>query len=274
MTLFTADKEKCKRDGICAAVCPIQIIEIRDESPVPTPVEGADTMCIECGHCVAVCPHGAMSHRSMSPDQCPEIVSELQPNAEQTEQFLRARRSIRTFRDKPVEKEILAKLVDLARYAPSGMNRQPVEWLVIRDKNEVREMAGMVVDWMRFLLNDKPDLAGAMGMDRIVDAWESGEDRILRGAPHLIVSHTDQADISASQSNTIAMTYLELAAQTFGVGACWAGYFLGASNTWPPLKKKLGLPDGNGCFGAMMVGYPKFEYKRLPLRKEPRITWR
>jgi nitroreductase len=58
----------------------------------------------------------------------------------------------------------------------------------------------------------------------------------------------------------IALTYLELAVTSFGLGACWAGYFSAAANMGPPMKKALGLPEEHNSFGAMMVGYPKYKY--------------
>jgi hypothetical protein len=40
------------------------------------------------------------------------------------------------------------------------------------------------------------------------------------------------------------------------------------------MQKALALPEGHQSYGAMMVGYPKFNYHRLPSRKPPPITWR
>jgi hypothetical protein len=40
------------------------------------------------------------------------------------------------------------------------------------------------------------------------------------------------------------------------------------------LQETLALPEEHQSFGAMMVGYPKFEYQRIPMRKEAQITWR
>ncbi|MBI5847008.1 MAG: 4Fe-4S binding protein [Nitrospirae bacterium] len=37
MSLFTIDEKKCKRDGICVAECPIQIIEMKDDKSIPAP---------------------------------------------------------------------------------------------------------------------------------------------------------------------------------------------------------------------------------------------
>jgi nitroreductase len=66
---------------------------------------------------------------------------------------------------------------------------------------------------------------------------------------------------------------LDLAAPSFALGTCWAGFLMMAASHWPPLQNALSLPEGYACFGAMMIGYPKYKYQRLPLRKEPDIMW-
>ena len=88
------------------------------------------------------------------------------------------------------------------------------------------------------------------------------------------VSNAPKDERTAPEACTIALAYLELAAPSFGLGACWAGYFNAAANFWPPMQDALDLPEEHISFGAMMVGYPKFEYQRLPLRNEARILWR
>ncbi len=274
MSLFTVDQEKCKRDGICMAECPMGIIEMKDETSVPTPTDDADGLCINCGHCVAVCPHEALSLKTMTPEQCPPIQKDWLLSPEQAEHFLRARRSVRAYKDKPVDKDTISKLIDLASFAPSGHNLQPVRWLVIYDSDEVQKLAGMVADWMRYMIKEQPDMAAAMHMDRVVGKWDSGFDGICRGAPHVIVAHADKNNPTAPAASTIALTYLELAAQPLGLGACWGGFFNVAATFWPPMQKALGLPEGQANFGAMMIGYPKYKYHRLPLRNETQITWR
>jgi nitroreductase len=108
----------------------------------------------------------------------------------------------------------------------------------------------------------------------LVAAWEAGDDRVLRQAPVLVVAYAPSEYPMAPADCAIALSYLDLAAPSFGLGACWAGFFMLAVANWPPLQQALALPEGHSCFGAMMVGYPKHRYHRLPLRNEAQISWR
>ncbi len=273
MSLLTVDQEKCKQDRICLAVCPAKIIEFKTKEAFPTLINGGEELCIRCGHCVAVCPHGAMSHEIMKSEACTPIKDEWLVGPEQMEHSLRARRSIRVYKKKEVEHALLTRLVNIARFAPSGHNMQPVNWLVIYDRDDVRKMSGFVIEWMRHLIKEESPLAATLHMDRVVAAWEDGIDRICRDAPHVIVAYAPEDNRAAPQACTIALTYLELASASHKLGACWAGYFNAAANLWPPMQKALRLPDGHVSFGAMMMGYPKFKYHRLPLRNEAKMAW-
>ncbi len=274
MSLFTVDPKLCKGDGICVEECPVGIIEIRRKGDLPSPAGRAEEICIRCGHCVAVCPHGAFSLGTMSPKDCSPIHKEILPGFEKAAELLKSRRSIRAYREAPVKRETLLTLIDTARYAPSGSNSQPVRWLVIEDRKEVGRLAAWVVDWMKRMVEESPEVAVPAHFDRVIEAWNEGKDRIFRGAPHVIVAFGLKALPAAQPASIIALTYLELAAYAMGLGPCWAGYFMRASQSYPPLLRWLDLPDGHQVFGAMMIGYPKYDYHRIPLRDEPRIIWR
>lgn len=273
MNLFTVDQSKCKKDGICASVCPMGIIKLPTKEVYPTPVKDASKLCINCGHCLAVCPQGALSLEKMKPEECLPVQRELLPDSVQIEHFLSARRSVRNYLPKPVDKETLFKLINTASYAPSGRNFQPVNWLVIEDSAKLRLIAGHVVDWMRIVVREKPEVAEQLSFDSHITGWEKGEDKIFRGAPQVIVAHSPGTISGGQLACTTALTYLELAAFSSGVGACWAGFLMVAAMVYPPLQQALDLPEGHQCYGAMMVGYPKYEYNLIPKRNTPKITW-
>lgn len=274
MSVFSVDDARCNRCGMCVLECPARIIEMRGAEALPSWVETGEELCINCGHCVTVCPLRAVNLDTMKAEDCAPIKKELLPTTEQVEHFLKSRRSIRAYKEKPVPREVLAKLIDIARYAPSGTNSQPVQWLVIEDQTEVNRLAGLVVDSMRSAIKAAPDIAAALHFDLMVSAWDLGIDVILRGAPHVIVAHAHKDLPLADQNCYIALTYLELAAYSLGLGACWAGWLQMVMTSYPPMIEALQLPEGHVSMGAMMIGYPKYRYSSIPLREEPAIIWR
>ena len=274
MSLFTIDQKKCKRDGMCAKECPSQIIVLSDKDTFPTLLENGEESCINCGHCVAVCPHGAFILNTMPLAECPSIQKNLIPDAGQIKQLLTARRSIRFYKNRVVAHDLLEDLIDTARYAPTGSNKQQVQWTVFENPTEVNHLASMVIDWARLMLPLMPDESMVKKMERRIAAWDKGTDSILRGAPHLIAVHSP-ADLPFVEADcVIALSYLELYAYAKGLGTCWAGYLTAAANFHEPLAQALGLPRGHKCFGAVMLGYPQYKYTRIPKRNAPVVTWR
>lgn len=274
MDLFTIDDKKCKRDGICVADCPMKIIEMQDEQSLPTPSVEATEKCIDCGHCVAVCPYDAFTHNRMAIEDFPPINEEYVLGTEQAEQFLRSRRSIRAYKAKAVEAEKLTRLIEIARYAPTGTNSQMVHWIGVNSRSEVEKLSSMVIDLMRIMIKDDHPMSKRYNLGGFVTAWEQGVDIISRGAPALVLTHAPKEYGLAQVDCTSALAYFDLAAPTMDLGTCWAGFFMIACSQYQPIIDALALPEGHGVFGVMMTGYPKFRYQRLVPRKAPNITWK
>ncbi len=273
MNFIEVNQQSCTKDGLCSASCPAQLISFAP-GEYPTPIAEAKELCIRCGHCVAVCPTSSLQHAEIPLADCPKIQPELLLSMQQCEQFLRSRRSIRNYREETVPRETMQKLIELARYAPTGHNTQSVEWLVLSDRDELNKLAQIVGQWMRWMLSNMQAFALSFHMDKALEKLEAGQDVVLRGAPVLVVAHASKDDHMAQSSCTIALATMELAATGMELGGCWAGYFNAAVSTFPPMQQALGLPEGHQCYGAMMIGYPKLRYHRMPERKAPSITWR
>ena len=276
MKLLDIDREKCKKDGICVSVCPGNIIRLKDEDGYPEMIHDGDEFCIACGHCVSVCPNDALRHHAIPIEDCAPIKKELIINEEQAVQFLRSRRSIRIYRNKPVETEKIQRLIEIARYGPTGANTQMIEWVVFNDKEKVSRIARLVVEWIRDILEKKPENP-PFPIDRLrlfLEAWDAGFDGILRNAPALVIAMASEEAGSGMVDTTILLSYLELAAPALGLGACWAGLLKRALLNLPSLREIAGLSDGYPHYYPMMLGYPKYKYYRLPERKPPKITWK
>ena len=103
--------------------------------------------------------------------------------------------------------------------------------------------------------------------------WDFGIDVITRGAPHLIIAHAQKDSVPMGDCQ-IALTYLELAAHSMGLGACWAGFVQAAIIFNPAVGEMLQLPEDHASFGALLIGHPKYKFSHIPMRNEAKIIWR
>lgn len=265
MALISIDRTKCKKDGICVAECPFSLIALTGEEGFPEIRPAAARLCIQCGHCVAVCPHDALKLTSMRQDDFLPMGFGSPPTLKKIGQLLSSRRSIRTYQQQPVLRPHIEQLLDICRWAPSAKNKQPVHWLVVENPEEMRRLAGLVVDWLRT----------GTTYPGIVAAWDQGKDMVLRSAPHLLMAHAHEDSLKPEIDCTIALSYFEMAATSGGIGTCWAGILMSAAAAgYQPLLDALGLPEGHHPYGAMVFGYPRFPYFKIPPRKEARVIWR
>jgi len=273
MGLLRIDEEKCKRDEFCVRECPTAIIRLSKNEGIPEIVPGGEGNCLDCGHCVAVCPHDALSHVRIKIEDCPLIRKELQVNEEQALQFLRSRRSVRRFLDKPVEREKIQRLIEGARYSPTAGNSQLVQWLVLTDKKRIAEIAAMTVDWLREVLKDPRIAEASPYLPMVIAAWDAGNDSVLRGTPALIVASAPKEAINGTVDLTIALSYLDLLAPAMGLGTCWAGLLQAALLSSSAIYRAVGIPDRHPHHYPMMLGYPELRYYRLPQRRAPKIRF-
>jgi len=273
MEPVTFDYDKCNNDGICAAVCPRKLIKLDPVSSRPESIPEAADLCINCGHCLAVCPASAIILKGVNPDDCRRIANNQLPNYGQVDLLMRSRRSIRVYKDKSIDREMIEQLLDTCSYAPSGSNSQPVHWIVASGRDRLNNLAQMVIGWMEQAVEAKTPIAERMHLDVVVEGWKRGEDRIFRDGPAVIITHAPELGSLPSANCAVAMTFLDLAAAVIGLGTCWVGYLILAASQHPPINEALGIPQDHRLYGAMIVGYPKFSYQRIPERNQPNVCW-
>ena len=109
--LFTVNTEVCTRCGLCVADCPTGLLVMSENGPVTG--KGG---CISCGHCISVCPTLALDSDMTPRKEQIDITKEQKLTPEQAELFLRSRRSIRNYQNKPVPAELIRKVLNVARY--------------------------------------------------------------------------------------------------------------------------------------------------------------
>jgi nitroreductase/NAD-dependent dihydropyrimidine dehydrogenase PreA subunit len=275
MGLLIIDENKCKKDGFCARECAITAAVIQfSENSLPMIPPSEEARCMACGHCVAACPHDALRHALIPEAGSPAIDPLLTINAAQAEQFLRSRRSVRRYQAKPVEKEKIQKLIEVARYAPTAGNGQPVEWIVVNDREHMQRIGSLTVEWIRELIKNPQAVEAAPYLPAAVAAWDAGNDSVLRGAPSLVTAIAPSYAGLGLVDLTLALSYLDVFAQTLGLGTCWAGLVAGAMNNSAAVREAVGIPENYTHFYPIMLGYPAVRFHRTPERKTPKITFK
>lgn len=158
-----------------------------------------------------------------------------------TERTIRLRRSVRRYRPDPVPRELIERVMDAARWAPSAVNMQPWQFVVLTDPERRRALA------------KSTGIVGVVLQSHVAEA------------PVLIALCGDERRSSwYIHDCCLASQNLMLAATALGLGTCWIGMF-DEAKVW----QALGLPEGMRVVGLITLGYPLREYQpptpRLPL---------
>ncbi len=275
MPCLTVIESRCTLCNLCAADCPARVITLPD-SGLPQYVAGGAERCYLCGHCEAICPTAAIAvdDPRLDPRTCPAPGEDAVIAPGKLGAYLRMRRSIRKYRQSPVERETIEQLMDIVRFAPTGINTQSLHWLIIHDTLELRRLTGLAVDWMRDMARGDSPMKAWFDFEGMAKLWDSGDDPICRNAPHLVVVHAHRDAMTAPADAFIGLAHLDAAAPSFGLGCCWAGLFKIAVDQWAPLREALALPEGHLPYYALMLGTPAVRYHRPPKRNPLKVTWR
>lgn len=71
----------------------------------------------------------------------PSLRRDQLPSAEQVEELVFSRRSVRNFKNKPVPRELLHRILDGARFAPTAKNTQELRWIVLETREQTEKLA-------------------------------------------------------------------------------------------------------------------------------------
>ncbi|UCD08237.1 MAG: nitroreductase family protein [Dehalococcoidales bacterium] len=270
MNIVEINHDTCTKCGICNFVCSAGLIE-SDNQNYPVSIPELDEACNRCGACVAACPTGSLNHRDLPLEKSPSIDNQLKVGLEQCEQLIKSRRSVRSYKDKKVPREEITRLIDAARYAPTGGNSQNVKWLVIDNQETMQRLREIGRTFVIEAFANIPAYTSRLELCK--KRRDAGFDIFLHGAPVLVNTYGEENMPIAAIDSTIALSYFDLLANSTGLGCCWIGLFSAAANNLPKIKDILGLPEGNQVYGSMIVGYPKYIYPRIPVRNLANIEW-
>ena len=270
MTHIIVNQDLCTRCSICAKVCSSGIIDSADEAHLPQTQEANVSRCLYCGHCEAFCPSQALL-LNLPDEKVPLLAGASTISPEDMEFYLKKRRSVRHFTREPVPKEKILEVLDIARYAASGGNGQPVQWLVVHDPKKVRKIAELTIEWMKNLLNTAHPMSGYVPM--LISAWEQGNDVICRGAPHLLFAHIPEGNpLHLSMLSSPSPMSMSLHRHSISAPAGQA-LLRRLPCSYEPLQKELDLPAGRKSAYAMMFGNPQYKVYGIPRRKPLEVMW-
>lgn len=142
---------------------------------------------------------------------------------------IKIRRSVRSYQDKAIPKEVLNRILEAARLAPSGGNRQPWKFVVVTDSKMRKKLAEAAND--QSFVSEAAVIIVAVGLNpgRIMSCGIPG----------------DPVDVA------IAIDHITLTAVEEGLGTCWIGAF-----SQEKIRQILQIPDSCRVIGLLPLGYP------------------
>ena len=176
---------------------------------------------------------------------------------------IKTRRSIRRFRPRQVEDEMLNAILEAATYAPSGHNQQPWHFLVIQDNDIIEDLD----------LRIRKSMAES-GISRMVKLGEDPKYLVFFHAPIVVIvsgyeiDNDPEGHLVPFADCCAAIQNMILAAHSLGVGSCWIGlarYLF----RHPERMKDIPIPEGFKPYYAVCLGYPDPELiTSCPKRKD------
>ncbi len=187
---------------------------------------------------------------------------------------IRRRRAVRRYSPDPVSREDVHTILDAANWAPSAMNRQQWEFLVVTGK-KIREMGesyrAIIEEYTKNW--DPSPLRGSLSREEFIRfAGSYGR------APAVIVVLTemsDSRDLSKAnlESASAAMENLLIAATALGLGTCW---MTGPLRDEQALREILAIPNDREIVAVTPLGYPEGtpnDQPRLDPGLEQKVRW-
>ena len=281
----------CQNCRLCVQVCPSKILSVNENKQTYFKEERKH-ICLECGHCMAVCSTQAITVNSMTYEKDFEQIPENNINYPKFINFLKTRRSVREFKNKPVEKEKLQQIIEAISTAPFGAENDGISISIITEKSVIKKSLPLISKFyrdlkkwfknpmIRYIIKKKEGIEtfntiknNLMPMINLNHYDLSSYNAITRDAPAIIIFHSkpdaEEHTEDAHICNTIAM----LTAHSLGLGTTIIGLIGPAVNKFPKLKDLFKIPQENKVITSIIIGYPKYKYLYSVKRNRQKVTW-
>lgn len=285
------NQELCRKCKFCIEVCPCNIIGINSEDEVYF-IPERESICLNCGQCMAICSTKAIKVSGLSYDNDFIDLPANDMDYNNFIDFLANRRSIRNFKNKPISHEIMNQILDSISYAPFGAEPKKINIAVINNRKKIEtalpfiaQFIDDIIKWVEnpmasFMIKRKkgPETFNTIKnhlypIAKLENYKLKFGDRITRGAPAILIFHAEKGAEEHTNNSLIYATYSILAAHSLGLGATMIGIVPAAINKVKEIREIFQIPKENEAIISVIIGYPKYKYKRTIKRKIQKINW-
>lgn len=259
--------EVCTGCAICMQVCSLACIKMEDGKALWK----GGRRCITCGHCIAACPEDAVSTDSYDNNESVMMTPDTEiASWEAMKNRMMFRRSMRSYRKKAPSKEEIMFVLEGARYAGTGGNRQALRYVAVQE--DIKKITAMAAQVLGQLSKNQGFYGPAY--ERIFRESQSGNDILFYGAPYLVLVIGDRKKgFNVKKDGGLAAAYIQLLGETLGIGSCINGFFADAVEYSRELRQELGIGTDEVMVHAIAMGYPAVSYIRSAPRKTLDVTW-
>ena len=178
------------------------------------------------------------------------------------------RRSTRRMKAELPPRELIERVVEAGRAAPSGANSRSTRFLVITKPSVLAELADLVRTAFAGM-EAGPD--AYMSLRGAINASKKGSYVFHYGAPVLIVTANKKGNGNALAYSACTLENMMIAANALNLGSCWINqlHWLTEHETVRPYLEGLGLAEDETVTGGLILGYG---VDGLPARAEAERT--
>ena len=287
------DQKTCKKCLLCSEVCPNKILIRNNSNEITTRPDRID-LCVKCGQCMAICSTQSIIVDSLSYEH--DFFS-LPDNASYENSFydmISTRRAVRNFKDKPVPKELLEKIVQAISFAPPSFPPLKIKIIVVQNTALIRKALPNMIKLydsltkmmknplIRFFIKKEVGTKKFRTMQehlmpllksRLPELKNGTEDTITRHAPAMILFLADKNNEDISQDISIAATFGMLATHALGLGGSIMDIIPPAIERDKELRKLFCISYNHEIVTSIIIGYPKYKYLRGIKRDLQSVKW-
>ncbi|MCL6477214.1 MAG: nitroreductase family protein [Peptococcaceae bacterium] len=199
-------------------------------------------------------------------------------NWNETEKVILTRRSVRLYKNKQVPEELVKRILEAGRFAPSAGNFQPWKFVVVRDPKVLNFLEEATIGACQKIV----EMVGDSKPPQPVHPFPASATRqianrefgVLHGAPTAILIFKDVRGLHSPDLDCgIAGQNMVIAASSLGLGTCWVNFLHVAFEFVPQVKEFFGIEYPFEFLTSIAVGYPKGNPFGMVDRETHAVEW-